>query len=74
MFWPPLLAVGQQPEVDEVAKWKAQSRKHEAEAKANAKAAEKLAAIEASKTELDKAAERASAAEARAAASSRSTV
>lgn len=53
---------------DYVAKLRAESAKYRTEAKANAKAAEKLAAIEeASKSELDKAAERASAAEARAA-------
>ena len=54
---------------DYVAKLRAESAKYRTEAKANAKAAEKLAAIEeASKSELDKAAERATAAEARAAA------
>ena len=54
---------------DYVAKLRAESAKYRTEAKANAKAAEKLAAIEeASKSELDKAAERANAAEARAAA------
>ena len=53
---------------DYVAKLRAESAKYRTEAKANAKAAEKLAAIEeASKSELDKAAERATAAEARAA-------
>ena len=44
---------------DEVAKWKAMSRKHEQTAKENAAAAAKLAAIEeASKTEAQKAADK----------------
>lgn len=44
---------------DDVAKWKAMARKHEQQAKENAAAAQKLAAIEeASKTEAQKAADK----------------
>lgn len=52
---------------DEVAKWKAMARKHEAAAKANADAATKLAEIEAAnKTQAEKDAEAKTAAEQRA--------
>lgn len=51
---------GQEPaQADEVAKWKAMSRKWEGQAKSNADAAQRLAAYEdAQKTEAQKAAER----------------
>jgi hypothetical protein len=53
---------------DEVGKWKAMSRKHEAQAKANAAAAKRLAEIEeANKTEAEKTQSRLSEAEERAA-------
>jgi hypothetical protein len=52
---------------DEAAKWKAMARKHEAEAKKNADAAKKLAEIEdANKSEVERAAATAKAAEDRA--------
>lgn len=53
----------------EAAKWKAMARKHEAQAKANAEAARKLAEVEdAKKTETERATEKATEAEQRAAA------
>ena len=49
----------------QLAKWKAMARKHEGQARANAKAAERLAQLEdANKTELERAKERAEKAEA----------
>lgn len=52
---------------DELAKWKALARKHEAQAKTNAEAAKKLAEIdEKSKTDAEKVADRIKAAEERA--------
>lgn len=52
---------------DELEKWKALAKKHEARAKENADAAQKLAALEeADKTELQKAADKAAEAEKRA--------
>lgn len=57
---------------DDLEKWKALARKHEARAASNAEAAKKLAEIEeANKTELQKANERAEAAEKKAAESER---
>lgn len=56
------------PAADDVAKWKALARKHEAQAKANADAAKRLAEMEdANKSELQKLQERAEAAEKRSA-------
>jgi hypothetical protein len=52
---------------DEVAKWKAMARKHEADAKANAAAAKRLQELDdANKSEVQKATDRAAAAEAEA--------
>ncbi len=68
---PPDTGAGSSPsgDVDEVAKWKAMSRKHEAQAKANADAARRLQELEdASKSEGQKLTERTTAAEKAAAA------
>jgi len=67
---PPAPSEGQPPAAsadDELAKWKAQARENEKRAKANADAARRLAEIEeSSKTETQKANDRAAAAERRA--------
>lgn len=58
---------GDQTGTDDVAKWKALARKHEAQAKSNADAAKRLAEIEdANKSEVEKATQRVADAEARA--------